>query len=201
MTFKTILALIVTMALAAAAVFFGAQQDTLTNAVKLKRPNGYTQQNSTRDKDAFLDRFVEKDQTVSAAVQKDEASRVEAGRQSTPQDLTEILATLTKQADRITMPNLRDQAYIDITNFSLHNGLFVDAYAAMKSIKQVELRDTSRGQIAIGLARHGQVSEAFNVIDQVETDGLRDVLRLQVIEAITIPQNMTPQNADTGLRR
>jgi len=89
-----------------------------------------------------------------------------------------------EQAENITQPDLRDRAYLDLADYATSKGLFDSAQEAALKINQVELRDTARSRIAMGMARYGKSDEAFALIEAVEVDELRDVMRLQVIEAL-----------------
>lgn len=98
------------------------------------------------------------------------------------------ILTVSNQAKQIDQPDLRDRAYLDIVDYALLESLFTAGISAMEEIKQVELRDTARSRIAVAYARAGDSRAAFAIIDDVEVDELRDVLRLQVIEAIILPE-------------
>lgn len=89
-----------------------------------------------------------------------------------------------EQAENIIQTDLRDRAYLDLSDYATSKGMFEEAEAAALKIGQVELRDTARSRIAMGLARYGKSEEAFALIEQVEVTELRDVMRLQVIEAL-----------------
>lgn len=89
-----------------------------------------------------------------------------------------------EQAENIRQPDLRDRAYLDLSDYATSKGLFGEAEKAALKIRQVELRDTARSRIAMGLARYGKSDEAFDLIEDVEVQELRDVMRLQVIEAL-----------------
>lgn len=89
-----------------------------------------------------------------------------------------------KEAKNISQPDLRDRAYLDLADYATSKGLFKQAERAALKIQQVELRDTARSRIAMGLARFGHSADAFALIEQVEVEELRDVMRLQVIEAL-----------------
>lgn len=201
MFIKTVLALLVTMALAAAAVFFGAQQNIDLNETKLHPNTHQSGGKFPNTSPKFLDRFTKNKQVETQlpqrsqpnAAQKQALVDYEKIQETLQQDLRDTFSILLEQAENIDMPNLKDQAYVDIIDYALRSGMFLDAKGILEKINHTELRDTSRGQMAIALARAGQAAEAFELIDQVETDGLRDVLRLQVIEAITLPQNFEPQ--------
>lgn len=88
------------------------------------------------------------------------------------------------EAEKIGQSDLRDRAYLDLTDYATSKGMFGEAEKAALKIQQVELRDTARSRIAMGLARFGKSDEAFELIEEVEIEELRDVMRLQVIEAL-----------------
>ena len=105
-------------------------------------------------------------------------------------DASQKILAVTEQAKQISQPDLRDRAYLDIVDFAVSNGLYSAAITSMVEINQVELRDTARSRIAIAYAIAGDSQSAFTLIDQVEVDELRDVLRLQVIEAVIMPERL-----------
>ncbi|MBL4854356.1 MAG: hypothetical protein JKY25_08975 [Robiginitomaculum sp.] len=107
-------------------------------------------------------------------------------------DLVRVMPTLMEQADKISTIEIRDQAYLDIVSASVSDKRFSFADAAMQNIIQPELRDTARSRMAIALAMDGRADDAFELIDAVEVDALRDVMRLQVLEALIAPQNLPP---------
>lgn len=92
--------------------------------------------------------------------------------------------TVFTQAEAIEQVDLRDRAYLDLTDYATNKGMFEDAQKAALLIQQPELRDTARSRIAMGMARYGLSDEAFALIEDVEIRELRDVMRLQVIEAL-----------------
>lgn len=102
-------------------------------------------------------------------------------------DASMRIMTVMEQADKIRQPDLRDRAYLDVVDYALTEDLFTPANSAMEKIKQVELRDTARARMAINLAEKGDSASAFALIDEVEVSELRDVMRLQVIEALIVP--------------
>ncbi len=105
-------------------------------------------------------------------------------------NLAQVMPMLMSQADNIGTIEIKDQAYLDVVNFSVRQRQYRFADAAMLKISQTELRDTARGQMAIALAMDGRAVEAFDIIDTVEIDALRDVMRLQVIEAMIVPESL-----------
>lgn len=98
-----------------------------------------------------------------------------------------IVALVNLQIAKLTDQDMRDQANLDIVNYAVRHGLMEEATSAMSEISQIELRETARSRIAVALAKSGKTKEAFALVDKVEIEGLRDVMRLQVIEAITVP--------------
>ncbi len=119
----------------------------------------------------------------------DKAARIAAKPKT---DLVRVMPTLMEQADKIATVEIKDQAYLDIVSASVDNKRFNFADEALQKIVQPELRDTARSRMAIALAVAGRAEEAFALIDAVEVDALRDVMRLQVIEALVAPQNLPP---------
>jgi len=61
------------------------------------------------------------------------------------------------------------------------------ASKALTKIEQVELRDTARNRMAVAYAKGGNAEDAFGILEDIEVDALRDVMRLQVIEAMIAP--------------
>ena len=104
--------------------------------------------------------------------------------------LAQIMPMLMLQAEKINTVEIKDQAYLDVVSFSVSQRQYKFADGAMLKISQTELRDTARSQIAIALAMDNRAVEAFDVIDTVEIDALRDVMRLQVIEALIVPEQL-----------
>ena len=197
---KMVLAFLLSVCLAGAIVYFGTANlypsptTTNTGTVQNSKPS------FPRAK-LFLDKFtkknpanippekIEQQQTSS----RPQTGSVEVGKGAVYSDKNAILMTLMTQAKRIKSKTLKDQAYLDIVDYAVNVGRYDEAYKAMKNIDQIELRDTARGSIAISMARSGQADSAFDIIDQVEIDTLRDVMRLQVIEAIAIPDRLPPR--------
>lgn len=95
--------------------------------------------------------------------------------------------TLMREVENIEREDLHDQAYFEIVNFAIYNGLFEEALRAHGKISQTELAYTARGQIAVAYAKNGQAELAFATIDKVADAQLRDFMRLQVIESMTAP--------------
>ena len=107
-------------------------------------------------------------------------------------DTTPLLATVMKEAAAIEKPELRDQAYFEITEFALSEGRYNSARLAHDMIKQDELSYTAKSRIAVAYAQNGQPTKAFKVIGEVDEAELRDFMRLQVIEALIAPENLPP---------
>jgi len=97
-----------------------------------------------------------------------------------------------EQAEKITLPELRDRAYLDLVSYAIDNHDKAAAKMALSKIQQVELRDTARNRIAIAYAKAGKAEKAFAILEDIEVDALRDVMRLQVIEALIVPEDPHP---------
>ena len=187
MIFKTLLAILITAAVAAGAVYFGSMPNiTRNDRASVSIPSSKIP-TSSKTRQTSIQKLLNRNadrvdvhNDSPKAVQKNKYIR----NNSNPAKTFDILMM---QAKRITEITLQDQAYVDVVHYALRANLFDEAQEAMLKIRQPELRDTSRGQMGIVIARQGQHKRAFAIIDQVETDGLRDVLRLQIIEAIAAP--------------
>jgi len=105
-------------------------------------------------------------------------------------DKHNLIKTVYEQADTIQTPELRDQAYLDVVTYAIRHKLYGAANKAITKIDQVPFRDTARARIAISLAKGGNIQDAFTLIDKVETEELRDIMRLQVIEAMIVPERL-----------
>jgi len=104
------------------------------------------------------------------------------------QDLAEAHRTINtglSEAKKISQPDLQDQAYLRLVDYAVVNKIFGRANTITKSLSSPELRDTARSRVAIGMARNGQADKAYKLLDEVEVEALKDVLRVQVIEAAT----------------
>jgi len=116
---------------------------------------------------------------------RDQIHFEDAGSDKTISATTKIIM---EQAEKISMPELRDRAYLDLVSYALENGDKKTANIAMSKIEQVELRDTARNRMAVAFAKNGHAEKAFAILENIEVDALRDVMRLQVIEALIVPE-------------
>jgi len=105
-------------------------------------------------------------------------------------DSTPLLSTVMREAAAIKMPELRDQAYFEITEYALSEGRFDSARMAHDKIAQEELAYTAKSRIAVAFAQNGKPTKAFKVIGEVDEPELRDFMRLQVIEALIAPERL-----------
>ena len=101
---------------------------------------------------------------------------------------------IMEQAEKISMPELRDRAYLDLVSYALDNGDKATAKMALSKIEQVELRDTARNRMAVAFAKAGKAKKAFAILEDLEVDALRDVMRLQVIEALIVPEEIQSED-------
>lgn len=97
-----------------------------------------------------------------------------------------LVDQILAQAEQIENPDLRDQAYLDLVDYSLRESNFDMAKHAMTKMQQIELRDNARGRIAESYARAGDSVSAFAMIDDVEIEEFRDFTRLRVIQAFIV---------------
>ena len=107
-----------------------------------------------------------------------------------PSDTTPLLSTVMAEAKQIKKPELRDQAFFEITEYALSEGRYDSARLAHDMIEQDELSYGAKSRIAVAFAQNGMPSKAFKVIEEVKEPELRDFMRLQVIEALIAPQNL-----------
>ncbi|MCF6274794.1 MAG: hypothetical protein L3J05_03425 [Robiginitomaculum sp.] len=202
---KSALAMLITIGFAGGAVYYGTNSVApASNEVELRTPQKIERTETVSEKANILpiQQDVDKPEDISTA---EEMAKPEQNSEQisepisnletvidTRLNLAEIMPLLMKQTRKISAVGIKDQAYLDIVSFSVSQRQFKFADAAMQEIDQTELRDTARSQIAIGLALDGRADDAFEVIDAVEIDTLRDVMRLQVIEALIIPGKLPP---------
>jgi hypothetical protein len=109
---------------------------------------------------------------------------------SAPKDVEfdDVYKTVLKQTAALEIPELRDRAYLSLIDYIIRHEAYENAPTVISKISQPELRDTARSNLAVGFARKGHRELAFEILEEVETRALQDVLRLQVIEAMTIPE-------------
>ncbi|WP_409433709.1 hypothetical protein ACJ3XI_04170 [Litorimonas sp. RW-G-Af-16] len=97
----------------------------------------------------------------------------------------ETVKLLMTETAKLEIPDMRDQAYLNIVDYALSKGARETAQSALQELSREELRDTARGRVAVSLAKAGRVSAAFDVIETLEIEELQDPIRLQIIQALT----------------
>lgn len=110
-------------------------------------------------------------------------------------EIESVYQTAMAETKDIKIIELRDRAYLSLIDYTIRKKDFERSKAVISEISQPELRDTARSNIAVGLARLGQREAAFAILENVETQALADVLRLQVIEAMTAPTENSREGA------
>ena len=110
-------------------------------------------------------------------------------------EIKAVYETALDETKDIKIVELRDRAYLSLIDYTIRKKDFERSKAVITEISQPELRDTARSNIAVGLARLGEREPAFAILEDVETDALSDVLRLQVIEAMTAPSQNQANSA------
>lgn len=96
-----------------------------------------------------------------------------------------VFDTLIDQAGQLEITDARDDAFLNILNFSLAEGRYEIADGMVERLSSPELRDTARQRIGISHAQAGRMDEAFAVLDTVEIKELSDPIRLEIIRSVT----------------
>jgi len=104
---------------------------------------------------------------------------------------SQIMSIVLREAADIKSDDLKDQAHMDIIGYALRENKYDAAKDVIALINQPELRETARSRVAVSYAKDGQAEEAFDMIDTVEMVDFADVMRLQVIEALTHSDHMS----------
>jgi len=118
----------------------------------------------------------------------DPADTGDGDKGHTDKTISQTAKLIMEQAEKISIPELRDRAYLDLVSYALKHGDKTAAKMALSKIEQVELRDTARNRMAVNYAKNGDAEKAFGILENLEVDALRDVMRLQVIEALIAPE-------------
>jgi len=104
---------------------------------------------------------------------------------------SQIMSIVLREAADIKSDDLKDQAHMDIIGYALRENKYDTAKDVIALINQPELRETARSRVAVSYAKDGQAEAAFDMIDTVEMADFADVMRLQVIEALTHSDHMS----------
>lgn len=205
MFIKSALAMLITIGFAGGAVYYGTKDiAAASNEVELRAPEKVTHKSNDNADETASEKIaaivVPLDEPALEKSNESErklVSEPEEINQSEPLpepeptlNLVEIMPLIMKQIDKMVNLETKDQAYYDVVSFSISQKQYNFADAAMRNIDQIVLRDTARSKIAVGLALDGRADDAFEVIDAVETEPLRDAMRLQVIEALIAPEKL-----------
>lgn len=165
--------------------------------VKIIKKTVKTNDNSDSNGDMRIRVFTDKDgksgltaDDIKAMASGDNSSIHKLLNKTKTKDISATVKVVMEQAEKIKMPELRDRAYLDLVSYGLDHGDYEVASTALKKIEQVELRDTARNRIAVTYAKDGNAAEAFGILDDLEVEALRDVMRLQVIEAMIAPEEL-----------
>ena len=197
MVMKTFIAATCVAALAGGMVYFGTQPANTAGKVKIVQTTDVAVEGQSKDiYSKYIGPEKNADETSTANQSSDEkvdrrnrpespqAEKAKKPKSKNGSAVTLRIEAAFEQAERITNPTMRDQAYLGLSDFATSKGLFDEALKAALKIEKVDWRDTARSRIAMQMARVGQADDAFELIDQVEVKELRDVMRLQVIEAL-----------------
>jgi len=148
------------------------------------------------DVDGVVKDILKKDQQNPEAEKEEQDEVSPLQKVMTDKEIKAVYETALAETKAITIVELRDRAYLSLIDYTIRNNDFARSKAAVSNISQPELRDTARSNIAVGLARVGKRKAAFAILEDVETKALSDILRLQVIEAMTtpLPENTSDAN-------
>lgn len=134
----------------------------------------------TPPKRGWLDDFLPQRDTIATPIPV--THEPEAPR---PVDPT-VFDTLVEQAALVEIVDARDDAYLNILNFSLTEGRYDVANGLIANLSSPELRDTARQRIGISHAQAGRMDKAFAVLDDIEIKELADPIRLEIIRSVTM---------------
>ena len=101
---------------------------------------------------------------------------------------SDVYDLLMSETGKLDIPDMRDQAYLNIVDYALSKGDRNVAETVLQKLSRDELRDTARGRVAVSLAQKGQSVAAFDMLSSLEIDELEGPIRLQIIEALTLGQ-------------
>jgi hypothetical protein len=187
---------------------------SLGSAVKKQMPSESSEtsksnsEDSDKTKKKWLDRYlkhesnapqtqaagpVDVEKPVNAPIDGVENGRLKTEKASiqtftSEQEIKAVYDTALAETKVIKIIELRDRAYLSLIDYTTRMNDFERSKSIISEISQPELRDTARSNIAVGLARAGQREAAFALLENIETKPLSDILRLQVIEAMTTPR-------------
>ena len=128
------------------------------------------------------------DEDISpAAVPED--TEVDITQPASPSEMSQPQATvpnrLIDEADKITEPRMRDQAYLSIVDYGIGISDFKGAAAVIEKIDNTEYRFTAQSNLAQAYARAGDADSAFAVVSSIQDDQFADIVRMQVIESLS----------------
>ncbi|MGB6229991.1 MAG: hypothetical protein WBF53_07680 [Litorimonas sp.] len=91
---------------------------------------------------------------------------------------------LLAEADKLSIPDARDDAYLNILDAALQDEKYEVAKSLVFDLSSPELRDTARQRIGIAYARDGLLKDAFAMVEEVEVEPLSDPIRLEIIRSV-----------------
>ncbi|CAM3773336.1 hypothetical protein [Litorimonas haliclonae] len=160
------------------------------NILKKERETPIEQETS-EGQETESDDDIQRTESPDSAAQKTAMSL----DMNSSEEVRAVYGTALAEAKDISIVELRDRAYLSLIDYTIRKKDFKRSKAVITEISQPELRDTARSNIAVGLARLGKRDAAFATLEDVETQALADVLRLQVIEAMTAPSQNQANSA------
>lgn len=100
-----------------------------------------------------------------------------------PRRLITPIDVLIAQADRISIPDSRDDAYLNILDYALSQDRISVTTELIDKLSTNELRDIARQRLGVAHAENGRIEEAFAVIETLEIEEWSDPIRLEIIRA------------------
>ena len=97
---------------------------------------------------------------------------------------------LLETTETIGDDDLRDQALYAVTTYALRFDEFSTAREAVSRIESTELADTAMSKIAVRHGELGDIGKALDVIEGLENEELRDIIRVRLVETLTTPLEM-----------
>ena len=93
-------------------------------------------------------------------------------------------ALILAEAKKLLVTDMRNQAFLEVIDHAVDEGSIAQAADIIEELSTPELRDTARARIGTGLARQGNTTAAFAVLEEIEIDELSAPIRLEIITAL-----------------
>lgn len=101
------------------------------------------------------------------------------------ENVENTLVFMTEEAGEIDQLELRDQAYYDIIIYALGHNEYGAAKSTLKLLERPDLRENVKLRIAQRYAETGDLQSAFAMVETIEAEEFKDIMRLQIISTLT----------------